>query len=88
MPTQKALYIPAKHAPMVVGDVPLYEPGLNEVLVKIVSTALNPIDWKVHRDPVHIVYAKSYPFIPGIDGAGIVEKVGAQVTNLEKGDKV
>ena len=87
MATQKALCITGKNAPLTVGDVPLYEPGPNEVLVKVISTALNPIDWKIHKGPYDF-FAKTYPFVLGLDGAGIVEKVGAEVTNVAKGDKM
>ena len=87
MSTQKALYIPEKQAPFKVGDAPLYEPGPKEVLVKNFATALNPVDWKIQKGPYDF-FATTYPFILGLDGAGIVEKVGAEVTNVAKGDKM
>ncbi|KAI0715805.1 GroES-like protein [Cerioporus squamosus] len=85
MSTQKALYIPEKQAPFKIGEAPLYEPGPKEVLVKIFATALNPVDWKIHT---YAYFVKDYPFILGTDAAGVVERVGAEVTNVAKGDKV
>ena len=85
--TQKALYIPEKHAPFKIADAPLYEPGPTEVLVKIAAAALNPVDWKIQKGPYDF-FAKSYPFIPGVDGAGVVEKVGEEVSNVAEGDRV
>ena len=85
MSTQKALYIPEKQAPFKVGDAPLYEPGPKEVLVKVISAALNPLDWKFQTMGI---FVQSYPFIAGSDGAGIVEQVGAEVTTLAKGDRM
>ncbi|TFK82420.1 GroES-like protein [Polyporus arcularius HHB13444] len=85
MSTQKALYIPEKGAPLKIDEAPLYEPGPKEVLVKIHATALNPVDWKIHS---YGFFVKEYPFILGTDAAGVVERVGAEVTNVAKGDKV
>ena len=85
MSTQKALYIPEKHAPFKMGDAPLYEPGPREVLVKIVAAALNPVDWKIKE---YGFFVSEYPWVGGTDGAGIVEQVGSEVTNVAKGDKM
>ena len=86
--TQKALVAASQDAPWELRtDWPVPKPGPKEVLVKVVSTALNPIDWKIHKGPYDF-FATTYPFILGLDGAGIVEKVGAEVTNVAKGDKM
>lgn len=34
------------------------------------------------------ILAKKWPFIGGLDGAGIVEEVGSEVSTFAKGDKV
>ncbi len=64
--------------------VELEEPRADEILVKIVATGLCHTDIAV-RD-------QQLPFpIPGIlghEGAGIVEKVGANVTKVQAGDHV
>ncbi|RPD59732.1 GroES-like protein [Lentinus tigrinus ALCF2SS1-6] len=85
--TQKALYLTSRAGKWVVGEAPIPMPGPKDVLVKIISTALNPLDWKI-VDSRFSSFIPSYPFISGTDGAGIVEDVGADVTTLTKGDKI
>ena len=86
--TQKALLLPARAAKFTLGEVPVPAPGPGDVLVKIVSAALNPIDWKIVDSDLFSPIISSYPYIPGTDGAGIVEEVGSEVTTLAKGDKM
>lgn len=60
-------------------------PGEGEILVKIVATSLNPVDYKTGNggNPNW-----TYPHILGLDSAGIVEEVGSGVTTIKVGDKV
>ncbi len=69
------------------GEAPIPSPGPQDVLVKVISAALNPIDWKLVDSPFSAIIPE-YPFISGTDGAGIVEAVGSEVTSLAKGDKM
>ena len=85
MSNQKALRIPVKQGDWQVADVPIPTPGPKDVLVKVVSAALNPVDWKVHA---YDYFVKEYPGIVGTDSAGIVKKVGEGVTNVAVGDRV
>ncbi|MEO6411775.1 MAG: alcohol dehydrogenase AdhP [Pedococcus sp.] len=69
-----------------VEDVPKPEIGPGEVLVKVETAGLCHTDihaahgdWPVKPTP---------PFIPGHEGVGIVEKVGAGVTTPKVGDRV
>ena len=86
--TQKALLLPARAAKFTVGEAPIPTPGPKDVLVKLVSAALNPIDWKIVDSDLFSPIISSYPFICGTDGAGVVEEVGAEVTALAKGDRM
>lgn len=83
--SQKALLIPVKQGAWTVGSVSIPEPGPKEVLVRIEATALNPVDWKIQK---HGWFVTDYPAILGTDAAGIVEKVGTEVTDRAKGDKM
>ncbi|KAI0656640.1 GroES-like protein [Cubamyces menziesii] len=83
--TQKALFLPAEHGEWQLGDFPIPTPGPKDVLVKIMSAALNPIDWKVQA---HGMIVAKYPYVGGNDGAGVVEEVGSEVTNFARGDRV
>ncbi|EJF58192.1 GroES-like protein [Dichomitus squalens] len=85
MSTQKALILPEKQGEWKVVDVPIPTPGPKDVLVKVVATALNPVDWKIKE---YGYFVSDYPFVGGTDGAGIVEQVGSEVSNLAKGDKI
>ncbi len=60
------------------------QPGPGEVLVRHTAIGLNFIDI-YHRTGL---YALPLPFIPGTEGAGVVESVGAKVRNLKQGDRV
>jgi len=84
--SQKALYLDAKlGGKYYIGSADIPKPGSGEILVKIHSTALNPVDWKI-RD--YGVFMETYPAILGTDIAGEVIEVGEGVTNVAKGDRV
>src|SRR5688572_7436272 len=59
-------------------------PGAGEVLVRQTAVGLNYID-VYHRVGL---YPMQLPFSPGVEGAGVVEKVGEGVTELKAGDRV
>ncbi|KAI0737454.1 GroES-like protein [Daedaleopsis nitida] len=65
-------------------DWPVPTPGPRDVLVKILSAAINLADWKVQKWAL----IKDYPWVGGCDAAGVVEEVGSEVTNVIKGDRV
>jgi len=64
-------------------EIPKAQEG--ELLIKVTATALNPGDWKVPR--WGIMFAGQL-VIPGMDTAGIVEEVGENVIDFQKGDRV
>jgi NADPH:quinone reductase-like Zn-dependent oxidoreductase len=68
-----------------VTERPVPEPGRGEVLVRLSAAGLNPFDWKVIDGVIKDV---SFPLIIGTDGAGTVERVGAEVTEFRPGDPV
>jgi NADPH2:quinone reductase len=65
-------------------DAPKPTPGAGELLVKVAAAGLNFID-TYHRQGW---YPLSRPFILGQDGAGVVEEVGAGVSDFKVGDQV
>ena len=85
MSTQKALFLVEPKGEFAVKERDIQEPGPGEVLVEIHATALNPVDWKIQT---YGYFASDFPFISGTDAAGIVEEIGAEVSNLAKGDKM
>jgi NADPH2:quinone reductase len=61
------------------------QPGLGEVLLRHEAVGLNFIDI-YHRTGLYPLPA--LPAIPGMEGAGIVEKIGEGVTEVSVGDRV
>ncbi len=60
------------------------EPGPGQALVRHTAVGLNFID-VYHRTGL---YPLELPFTPGVEAAGVVERVGEGVTELEPGDRV
>lgn len=77
---QKALFLTCINGNFVLRERGIPKPGQEQLLVKIDSAALNPLDWKARSFGL---YVKDFPAVLGIDGAGIVEEVGANVSGLE-----
>jgi NADPH:quinone reductase-like Zn-dependent oxidoreductase len=68
-----------------IGEVTAPEPGPGEVRVALRASALNHLDlWVSHGMP----RPRSFPHVPGADGAGVVVAVGEGVTNATVGDEV
>jgi NADPH2:quinone reductase len=67
-------------------DVPDPKPGPSEVVVRIRVAGVNPVDTYIRSG----TYARKppLPYVPGSDGAGEIESVGAEVTNVAAGDRV
>lgn len=68
-----------------VTDVPMPEPGPGEVQVRVTAAGMNPFDWKVIDGAIKDAV---FPLTIGTDGAGTIERVGADVTGFEPGDLV
>ena len=66
------------------GSLEVGEPGPEDVVVRIVASALNHMDLWVTRG----LPKPKVPHVPGADGAGVVEAVGASVSGVAVGDEV
>ncbi|KAG1827674.1 chaperonin 10-like protein [Suillus variegatus] len=84
-PQQKALILPEKRGDFEVGSREIPSPGAGQLLVKVQSAALNPIDYKIKDTGAVVTH---YPAILGMDIAGVVEGLGEGVHNFRKGDRV
>ena len=85
--SQKALLLTSKQGPFELGPRNIKKPAAGEVLVKSYAAALNPVDWKIQSYGIFLKES-DYPAVLGQDTAGVVEEVGAGVTNVTKGDRV
>lgn len=74
-------------APFRVASVARPVPGRGEVLVRVVASAVNPLDVKISRGEAPHA-RQPLPAILGIDMAGIVESAGPGVTGYRRGDEV
>ncbi|GAA5879440.1 hypothetical protein JCM3774_005212 [Rhodotorula dairenensis] len=80
-----AAWIPKAKAQLEVKEAPAWKAEKGEVLVKVHSVSVQPVDWKIQD---YDFFVKEYPFILGTDVAGEVVEVGEGVINVKKGDRV
>jgi NADPH2:quinone reductase len=59
-------------------------PGAGQALVKIHTAGVNFVDIYHRRG----TYPQKLPFVPGLEASGVVEEVGANVTDFRAGDRV
>jgi NADPH:quinone reductase-like Zn-dependent oxidoreductase len=74
--------------PIALTDLPTPEIGSGEVLIRVRGAGVNPFDWKVADGVLKDQMVHRFPLIPGFDAAGVIERVGADVTELAEGDEV
>jgi NADPH:quinone reductase-like Zn-dependent oxidoreductase len=67
-------------------DAPMPVINPDDVLVKVIATSINPIDWKVRKGQHG--NDRAFPIILGWDVSGVIEKVGDEVKNYKVGDEV
>jgi NADPH2:quinone reductase len=67
-------------------EVPTPEAGAGQVLVRMHAIGINPVETYIRAG----TYARlpELPYTPGNDGAGVVEQVGAEVSEFKAGDRV
>jgi NADPH:quinone reductase len=82
----KAIQVAKAGGPEVLAwaDIEVGEPGPGQVRIKHTAIGVNYIDVYMRSG----LYATPTPFAPGNEAAGIVEAVGADVTDLKVGDRV
>jgi len=69
-------------------QVPDPVPGEGEILVRLLATSVNPIDYKMRSGAAKERFPVQFPAILGRDLSGIVESTGPGVTQFETGQKV
>lgn len=82
----KAAVVTDFHGPLVIEERPIPEPGPGQVLVEMEACGLCHTD--IHAINGDWPVKPTAPFVPGHEGVGIVEKLGANVTSHKVGDRV
>jgi NADPH:quinone reductase-like Zn-dependent oxidoreductase len=69
-------------------NVEIPTPASNEVLIKVKSASVNPVDWKIREGYLQPMLNHALPLTLGWDVSGEVASVGDQVSDLKVGDAV
>jgi NADPH:quinone reductase-like Zn-dependent oxidoreductase len=69
-------------------EVPIPKPAPDELLVRVHSAGVNPVDWKVREGHWKDKIKQQLPLILGWDLAGTVIHTGNLVTRFNEGDRV
>jgi len=89
-PQNKAAFYPSdKASSLEVGPSPYPTVGANELIVKVGTVAINPIDWTIQNVGRDVFPFLQYPLAGGLDVSGTVVEVGAGVEgSFKPGDRV
>jgi NADPH:quinone reductase-like Zn-dependent oxidoreductase len=69
-------------------EMPERSPAPGEVRVRVTAAALNPLDAKLAQGNMQAWFPLIFPYIPGTDFTGIVDRVGESVDSFRNGDDV
>ncbi len=71
---------------MVLEDIADLHPGPGQVVVRVKAIGVNPVDTYIRSGTFGI--KPPLPYTPGLDAAGVVEKIGEEVGHLRPGNRV
>ncbi len=78
--------------PLALVELPTPEPRPEEVRIAVKAIGVNPVDWKMRQSgPLRLaarMVGPPPPVVIGVDLAGVVDAVGAKVTDVRVGDRV
>ena len=69
-------------------DAPKPSITAEDVLIRVVASSVNPVDWKIREGYLQEMISYEMPLTLGWDVSGVVEAVGADVTRFNVGDAV
>ncbi len=90
MTTMKAIRIHSYGGPEVLNyeDAPFPSLADDDVLIRVHSAGVNPVDWKIRAGYLKDFLQLPLPIIPGWDVSGTIEEKGSKVADFHKGDSV
>ncbi|WP_294748506.1 NADP-dependent oxidoreductase [uncultured Exiguobacterium sp.] len=62
--------------------------GPDDVLIEVYAASVNPVDWKLREGYLRQMLSYEMPLVIGWDVAGVIQEVGANVSDLQIGDAV
>ena len=62
--------------------------GPDDILISVRAASLNNCDWRIAEGHLKSKYFIQFPYILGRDFAGVIDKIGINVTSFERKDKV
>lgn len=88
--SMKALVVDNYGPPQAARIGEIDKPALKDgsLLVKIYAAGINPFDYKLITGMAKDIMPISFPYVPGMDGAGIIAEIGQGVRDWSKGDAV
>lgn len=69
-------------------DIPRPTPGPGQILVRVLASSVNPVDWKRASGIYRLIMPVKFPCVPGYDVAGEVAELGPGVTEFAVGARV
>ncbi|MCZ4520254.1 quinone oxidoreductase [Rhodococcus ruber] len=69
---------------LTVVDLPVPTPGAGQILVRTDAIGINYIDTYFRRG----LYPRALPYVPGDEGAGVIDRIGSDVSDFAPGDRV
>ena len=84
----RAIYV-TRHGPpevLELMEAPIPEPGPGQVRIRLAATTVNFADIQARRG--RSAASTSFPFIPGLEGAGTIDAVGPGIQGLAGGQRV
>ncbi|MBT3275344.1 MAG: alcohol dehydrogenase catalytic domain-containing protein [Spirochaetales bacterium] len=69
---------------IIIDEIDIPAPGPHDVVIKVLASGICGTDVHIYKGE----YLGTYPVIPGHEGAGFVESVGAAVSGVKPGDSV
>jgi NADPH:quinone reductase-like Zn-dependent oxidoreductase len=85
----RVAHIPSKGASLEIAVLEAPQPSKGEVLIRNYAVAIQPLDTKILLAGYEGAGSiSSYPAVLGSSGAGVVEELGSEVTDLKVGDRV
>jgi NADPH:quinone reductase-like Zn-dependent oxidoreductase len=69
-------------------EAPRPQPQANQILVRVKAAGVNPADGAMRSGAFRQFMPLQLPWTPGLEGAGVVEAVGAEVSSFRPGQEV